>query len=256
MDIISHNNQQISDLSVFTERNLLPVSDETHVHLFTFGALHPLLPEHRQKLSPDEQKRAARFVHKADAERYRLAHIALRTLLGASLQIPAEMLRFHTLTHGKPALSGASLEFNLSHSRNWLAIAVSGKTVGIDVEDGERLSQDDLLPLARQVFTPNEYAKLISLPLEQRKRAFLRAWTQKEAYLKALGTGLSLQPDTFEVAILPNEAPNLFAHPKGESEIKRWHFSEYFLENAHLSLTTQSAGILHIYNYASPKKIK
>jgi 4'-phosphopantetheinyl transferase len=237
--------QQAFDISTFYERKPLPYSGETHVHLFAFNALHPLLSTLLTSLSANEQERATRFIHKADAERYQLAHIALRALLETYLQIPANMLYFHTLPHGKPALTGATLEFNLSHSHNWLAIAISEKPVGIDVEDGGRLTQDDLLSLARQVFTPSECAKLTRLPQEQRKRAFLRAWTQKEAYVKALGIGLSLPPDTFEVAILPTEAPKLFAHPQGETEIERWHFGEYFLEDAHVSFAASAEAPIH-----------
>jgi 4'-phosphopantetheinyl transferase len=251
MDTFNDVTPQIVDISIFPERILLPVSGETHVHMFSLSTLRPLLPSQTADLSAEEKNRATRFVYEADAERYRLAHACLRTLLSVYSQIPAKMLHFRTLPHGKPALIGTPLEFNLSHSRNWIVIAISSKTVGIDVEDGERLAQDDLLPLARQVFTPNECAKLASLPPEQRKHAFLRAWTQKEAYLKALGTGLSLRPDTFEVAILPTEAPKLFAHPQGKSEIERWHFGEYFLEHgSNVSFVTLTNEKLRVYNYA------
>ncbi|HET7417569.1 MAG TPA: 4'-phosphopantetheinyl transferase superfamily protein [Solirubrobacterales bacterium] len=103
--------------------------------------------------------------------------------------------------HGKPALRAASgLEFNLSHSRNLMLVAVAERPVGVDVEAIR--PRGDLVALAER-FLDAEAARAVHLAIgTERERVFYRAWTRHEARLKCLGVGLStarLQSSTPEV---------------------------------------------------------
>ena len=96
--------------------------------------------------------------------------------------------RFGANRHGKPQLIDppSPLSFNLSHSGEWLACAVSaGAAVGVDLEycDAGR----DVLKLARRYFLDVEAAELAGLPEAQRKDRFYDYWTLKEAWIKARG---------------------------------------------------------------------
>lgn len=126
-----------------------------------------------------------------------LAHRALGQLLIAysGRDEPPAILRGE---HGKPystELDG--LEFNVSHSGSHALIALARHLpIGIDIEGpGRARSIDDI---AQRYFAPSEAAALRRLPEEQRRVAFLRLWTGKEAVLKALGHGLSFGLDRVE----------------------------------------------------------
>ena len=152
-------------------------------------------------LNDDERMRARKFVHQGARRRYVLCRAALRTALCAELGCDNERLSFGEGEHGKPfALIDdmpAEISFNLSHSgrHGLIAIAPDGR-VGVDVED--RADRRDFDRLIEEVFTPREQAELNRMRGRRRIVLFYKLWTIKEALIKALGTGFSLHPATFE----------------------------------------------------------
>jgi 4'-phosphopantetheinyl transferase len=111
--------------------------------------------------------------------------------------------------HGKPSLAGpprsvGNVRFNLTRSHNSALIAVAhNREVGIDVE---RIRDNvESVELAERFFSRNEFERLRHLPGDQANRLFFTLWASKEAYLKAIGTGLSLGLDRFEVLPVPEE---------------------------------------------------
>jgi 4'-phosphopantetheinyl transferase len=95
------------------------------------------------------------------------------------------------------------VEFNLSHSGILALYAfTSGRPVGIDVELIRQIP--DVNDLAERFFSPTEIASLRVLLLDRRSLAFLACWTRKEAFIKALGLGLSCPLDAFDVTIDPD----------------------------------------------------
>ncbi len=149
-------------------------------------------------LSPAEHARAARYRFADDARRFAAARGWLRRILGAELGVAAADVAFSE-EPGKPRLAGeAGPCFNLSHAGELAVIAVAGFEVGVDIE--ALRSGPAALDAARLACTPAEAAALARLPAGSRADAFLGLWTAKEAYLKGLGVGLSVAPDSFEVA--------------------------------------------------------
>ncbi len=135
-----------------------------------------------------EQRRAGRFYRDRDRQQFILGRGGLRWLLGQYLQEPPAQLTFTYGPQGKPALTVPSLAFNLAHSGDWLLFAVTRRaTVGVDIE----VSRDRprLEALIQRCLTPQEQATLPPEPAMRLER-FLAYWTLKEAYLKALGSGL------------------------------------------------------------------
>jgi 4'-phosphopantetheinyl transferase len=150
-------------------------------------------------LDPGEQARAARFHFERDRRHYVASRGLLRRLLGSALDQPASGLVFEYGPHGKPAITpptrrGRTLCFNLSHSAGWAMFALSwDHEVGIDLESAARLDRDakGLADLAARVLSKRELEIWQALPdAAARESAFLRAWTRKEAYAKAIGQGL------------------------------------------------------------------
>ena len=105
---------------------------------------------------------------------------------------------------GKPQLLNSPLQFNLSHSGNVILLAFSlNNPVGIDVE--ERREIKDLYSISGNYFHELEAKALSKLNQPLLSEAFFSCWTKKEAVIKALGLGLSMPLNAFEVEISPIE---------------------------------------------------
>jgi 4'-phosphopantetheinyl transferase len=176
-----------------------PAVDVWYAHLDTAGLADSLRP----LLSPDELQRADRFRFEKDHRRYVAARGLLRMLLGNYLdQEPAE-LAFNYAEAGKPSLiqpNSPNLHFNISHSENAGLYAFSSSCpVGADVEWIR--SVVEINELAARYFSVAECAALQAVEPAGREAAFFRCWTRKEAFIKALGTGLGHPLNSFSVTV-------------------------------------------------------
>jgi len=155
-------------------------------------------------LSSDERAAAARLAFEADRRRYLAAHLALRRALESCVAIAPADLCFTVGPAGKPALARPpSCHFSLSRSADIAVISVAESVpIGVDVELQRVVP--DALALAARNFTPAECEELGSLEGPERDVAFLRCWTRKEACLKAIGCGLSIEPRLVEVGQTPD----------------------------------------------------
>lgn len=175
------------------------------------------VPEHaayaeaeRAVLDAEERRRADAFVRPPDRDRYQVAHVALRRLLGGylatdprSVELTREPCPGCGGPHGRPAVPGTPLHFSLSHAGDLVLLAFAPVPVGADVEEapGERTVTE-----VASALHPGERAELAALPAAGRPFAFARCWTRKEAYLKGTGTGLSEDPATTYVGAGPSPA--------------------------------------------------
>ena len=184
------------------------LAGDIHVWHATLDREESALAQLADVLSPDEKARADRFRFAKDRNHFTVARGMLRELLGAYLQQAPAGLEFSYGQHGKPALAGQNastgLCFNLSHSFGMAVFAFArGRNLGIDVERVEPESTGE--DIARRFFSLREVSDLRSLPPAARPEAFFRCWTRKEAYIKALGTGLHTPLDGFSVSLLPGQ---------------------------------------------------
>lgn len=141
-------------------------------------------------LSPDEIARANHFATAILRNAFVLARASLRILIGKALRMRPDEIQFVYGLHGKPAIDGTGLQFNLSHSGEWAAVAIAWDCeVGVDIERIRPVPE--LEDIARVHFSPDEASELLSIPEEKRLEWFYRCWTKREARLKAIGVGLS-----------------------------------------------------------------
>lgn len=141
-------------------------------------------------LATDEQQYWQTITHSGRRQEYLVSRALLRQLLAERLQRPASNLQFCSGPHGKPRLHDNAWHYNLSHSGNWLVLALSLQgPLGIDIELGKR--RHSPLPLARRFYAQPEYEWLCSLPAQEQESAFYRLWSRKEAVLKAHGGGIA-----------------------------------------------------------------
>jgi len=159
-------------------------------------------------LSDAERQRASRFVFDRERRRFTVARARLRRLLSARLGMRPEGVEFVYGAHGKPALGGrcaaSDLRFNVSHSDDVAVYAFSeGREIGIDIESIRvvRDSED----IAARFFSRRENEAYLALDPHDRPVGFFNCWTRKEAFIKALGDGLSHPLDRFDVSLAPGE---------------------------------------------------
>jgi 4'-phosphopantetheinyl transferase len=147
-----------------------------------------------ESLLPDEERaRLAEF--RADAPRrlHLLARGLQRTMLShLHPGVAPRDWRFDRSEQGRPSLSaahGLDVDFNIAHTRGLVAMTAGrDMKLGIDVERFERRRS---LEIARRYFSAREIAAFEALPAAQQPRRFVELWTLKEAYLKAIGTGIA-----------------------------------------------------------------
>jgi 4'-phosphopantetheinyl transferase len=173
-------------------------------------ALDQIEPEQwsglERMLEEEERARANRFRFERDRNSYIAAHALARIMLSAHAPCAPPAWRFSTSAQGKPEIVRAAnippLRFNLSHTRGFVAAVVTlDNDVGIDVEvvDAARLTMD----LASRYFAKAEIEYLHRVSFDQRPDAMFSFWTLKEAYIKAVGLGLSLALDSFAFELEP-----------------------------------------------------
>jgi 4'-phosphopantetheinyl transferase len=166
-------------------------------------------------LSPEERQRAASFRFPRDRDRFIVVHGILRRVLDSYLpQAPTLIYG----TNGKPALACGGLHFNLSHTDDRALIAVSATgELGVDLER-VRL-EPDAARIADYCFSPSERKALSLVPQARQAEAFFKCWTRKEAFVKALGDGLSYPLTEFSVSLdEPSDEPARILDLGGDQE--------------------------------------
>jgi len=149
-------------------------------------------------IGADERARAERFRFPRDRRRFVVRRARLRQLLGAWVGRAPAALTFTENSHGKPVLADGP-PFSLSHSADMMMLAIGDAEIGCDLEWIDPAL--DWPPLAETFFTTTERAALTTLPAEAARRAFFACWARKEAFVKALGLGLSYPLDAFDVSV-------------------------------------------------------
>ena len=159
-------------------------------------------------LCEEERAKAARFRRATDRQSSICARGALRILLSGYTEIPALDITFHYSENGKPRLADSAVNFNVSHSADWVVLALGhNRNIGVDVEEIKR--EMDVLPIASRYFTPSEI-ELIKAA-DDHHELFFQTWARIEAYVKACGSTLFSELSTFSV-------------PLTDAEKDGWHF--------------------------------
>lgn len=179
------------------------------------------------RLVPEETRaRTLRFLRPEPAAQTLFGAILTRAILCRKLDIPASQIAFAAGPNGKPHLAGRSgIEFNMSHSGRWVALAVAPDPVGVDVESVRGID----LGLADRFFAPEEAAELNALPESGRPSFFFSLWTLKESFLKAHGTGLAQPLNSFRI----ERGPDGTIRASRAGVPMPWlHFRQYLIEES------------------------
>ena len=199
--------------------------DDVHLWRIQLDPAPPEFHELEETLSEGERLRASNFATAELGRRWTAARGALRTILSLYMCVQPRSLLFATDAYGKPRIIGAGqpLFFNLSHTGRLAIVAIAAEEfIGVDAE----MIRPDIEweALARRVFTDAEVRSIASLPSECRIPAYFSCWTRKEAYLKALGVGLSAPLNNFQVSFRPDETARLVWVEDRPEEPQLWSF--------------------------------
>ena len=192
------------------------------IHELSEGTVYvwqiPLLPHrpmshYRAALIPEELSRADQFRFDVHRERWTVCRATARNILKMCLPNQVEPIVIEYGDNGKPYLKEyRDLHFNISHSKDSALLAIT-KTgpIGVDIERTDR--NIDLLRLSKRFFAPSEQEVLAAVAEYDRKDAFFKIWSRKEAYIKCSGQGLRIPLSSFAVNI-SNEQPQILQHNK------------------------------------------
>lgn len=185
-------------------------------------------------LSPGERDRAGRFQRAEDRHSFTAAHGALRLLLAAMLNEQPDALTFAANAYGKPCLvPHRAIEFNMSHSGGIVLIALAQHIpIGVDVEVLRPMPER--AAIVRRYFHPGEVADFADVPPADAEAAFFRCWSRKEAVVKALGLGMSLDLHRYRVACLPGAAAEVLALEGDDAPQKTWSLIDLHFGPGHV----------------------
>jgi 4'-phosphopantetheinyl transferase len=183
-------------------------------------------------LSSDERARFDRFVFRCDRRDFAAAHALLRCALATRTGLPPSSWIFLNDCRGKPFLAPGQpeCEFNIAHTTGLVACALA-KTgnVGIDVESVDRVANSE--EIARKYFSEREVLALQECKGVEHQTRFIELWTLKEAYLKAIGTGLSDRLNDFSFELIGSSGLR-FNSLSGTGHTN-WHFALFAPSEGH-----------------------
>lgn len=187
----------LPDINWLTYKKEACVVKDREIHLFKIKVdtyFNLIQDTYADILNDQEITKASRFLKTRDTETYIVTRYVLRSILAHFTLIPPADIQFHFSTRKKPTVDG--IEFNVSHSGNFVIIAISSAPLGIDIEF---INQNfDYDPLMNTIFDKEESAVIYKNA--DRLLSFYVLWTRKEAVLKASGEGLT--EDLTEVNVI------------------------------------------------------
>ncbi|WP_052088031.1 4'-phosphopantetheinyl transferase family protein [Paenibacillus wynnii] len=178
------------------------------------------------RLSKEKQERLKKFKRQQDIIRSLVADLLARMMCAEAMCCSMEDVEFEYNEFGKPLVSGDTpCYFNVSHSGDWVVCAVDSDAIGIDIEQKGNID----LEIARRFFTSQEYRYIWGGDPVTRIDRFYEIWTFKESYIKAVGKGLTIPLQSFEVEIAQQEyGESLRARiSKNSSSANVWFLKQY-----------------------------
>lgn len=220
-------NRSLTDVTWQNATATWPViTGGVHVWRIDIGQNLQSLKKLTQLLNPAESLRAGKYKQQKDNQRFIVSRAAQRIILGRYLQTPPAELEFILGDNKKPYLLGNDgdvLHYNLSHSGNWIVLAVAQSPLGADVE-----FVDPAFPF-QDILEDNfsrEEVDYIGTSTER----FFALWTRKEAFLKATGQGLG---DHLKITPALDGEHALNASLTGAD--KNWQLNSFALHDGYIS---------------------
>ena len=194
-----------------------------HINLW-YAAIDSLIKDVAklsEYLNQEELRKANRIKSIKERNTAIITLAVLKILLGFYLdKSPSEVILSYT-KYNKPYLKYSDLKFNLSHSENMLLIGFTlNYDIGVDVEKMEEFPEAD--DVAKNFFSSYEYKSFSLLQSNERTEGFYNCWTRKEAFIKAIGSGLSYSLKEFDVTLAPGSDSKIIKIKNDKAEGENW----------------------------------
>jgi len=201
------------------------------IHIWVAVLEQPVSRLHRlaETLSSEERMKADHFHFEKDRRYFTARRGILRTILGSYLNAESSLVTFRYGRYRKPELNDAfgngRIHFNLSHS-DWVAVFAFARDceIGVDIEFLRDIS--GMEQIVEHFFSVRENELFGALGENQKREAFFKGWTCKEAFIKAVGDGLYRPLNRFEVSLLPGEPTKVLRIEGDAGEACRWSIQE------------------------------
>jgi 4'-phosphopantetheinyl transferase len=230
------------------------------IDLWEIDLARPISEADRALLNAEETAKADRIIIESKRRQSYRARSELRRILSLYLGVDPRELCFVYGEHGKPALATAPGEqpaplcFNLSHSGDVALVGVILERpqlrLGIDVEEAR--GGREFASIAESFFAADEVAVFRRIPAREQPAAFYRAWTRKEAYLKAIGTGLSFSSTAFSISYGDGEAPQLLRTERAGDEARRWRMLDLPCPSGYAAAACWDGEALELRRFYAP----
>jgi 4'-phosphopantetheinyl transferase len=223
-----------------------PTLSKNHVHVWCFDINRTAaeLPSLRALLSDEEAQRATRF----QADLHRTWFIArralLRRLLGWYLDRDPHDVVMTVNAFGKPQLAetGAALRFNASRAGGVAVVALTQeRAIGVDIE--RLYAHPDHVAISERYFSTEETARLRGVDERDRDNLFFTLWTAKEAWVKALGGGLSVPLNQCRVGFATDRPPCLVTDPQHPGDSRAWSLRMFSVGDEHIGAIVRDGEI-------------
>lgn len=180
------------------------------------------LEELAKYLSNEKYERIKKFYKLEDYKRTLFADILARYMISKTIKKEFTEIIFDYNKYGKPFLRGEpNVHYNMSHSGDWVVAVIHSSPIGIDIE--EIIPID--LRIGKRFFTDKEYEYIMNKNPMNRLEHFYEIWTLKESYIKAVGRGLSIPLNSFNICINDNTISI-----ETENEFKNYNFRQYNID--------------------------
>ena len=165
----------------------------------------------------DEILRANRYVQKKDRLRFVISRGALRYLLSQYTNLSPTSIKFVVSTNKKPCVLQQNLKYNVSHSGDWVLIAISNSEVGVDTEEMDPMFR------YKEILADNFNRDEINYIAHQDSvNSFFLLWTRKEALTKATAIGLD-----DNLKYIPSLTGDHEINSSLLSSSKNWHLNSF-----------------------------
>jgi 4'-phosphopantetheinyl transferase len=228
--------------------------------LWEIDLARPISESDRNLLTVEETAKADRIIIESKQRQSYRARAELRRILARYLDTDPHTLGFVYGEQGKPALlpdpdrGPAPLCFNLSHSGTvGLVGVIFGRPqlqLGVDVEQAR--PGREFASIAESFFARDEVEVFRRLPITEHTAAFYRAWTRKEAYLKAIGTGLSFSSSAFSISFGRDEPTRLIRTERPGDHPGRWRMVDVPCPVGYAAAACWDGDPLNLRHYYAP----
>ncbi|MBO0996710.1 4'-phosphopantetheinyl transferase superfamily protein [Bacillus sp. SD075] len=160
-----------------------------NLNQITYEEMLNLLPKQRQISIHKLQK-------KNDKYRSLFGELLAKWFISDILKEPFQDIHFVLDKNGKPNLVGGRLHFNISHSGDWVVVGIHNDPIGIDIEE---IKNFNIHEITKSTFSSKEFRYLFKSPKDLHIEIFFKMWTLKESWLKCIGSGFLVPPNTFSI---------------------------------------------------------